>query len=200
MDVGARAAGLPAADDELRRVRLVPHRPIPADGPWRAAIRPRRGGDAGARAAARSTAPRPVVRRRHERRHLERPCGAASAAGATSSAAPSRSTSASTRSPASCRQRFSFRSRAWGEHAATPRCGFRSIRRRPTRAEAAGSPSRTPAANPGCRWNRRRRTPGESPPPSPPSSPHATGTTRPAWPTCARRRSGCSARASAPRC
>ena len=45
----------------------------PPDGPWRAAIRPRRGGDAGARAAARSTAPRPVVRRRHERRHLDVP-------------------------------------------------------------------------------------------------------------------------------
>ncbi len=55
------------------------------------------------------------------------------------------------------------------------------------------SPSRTPAANRGCRWNRRRRTPGESPPPSPPSIPHATGTTRRAWPTCARRRSGWSA-------
>ena len=109
-DVGARAAGLRAADHELRRVRLVPHRPIPPDGAWRAAIRPRRGGDAGARAAARSTAPRPVVRRRHERRHLERPCGGASAAGARSSAAPSRSTSAATRSPASCRQRSSFRS------------------------------------------------------------------------------------------
>ena len=50
------------------------------------------------------------------------------------------------------------------EHAATPRCGFRSIRRRPTRAGAAGRTSRTPAANPGCRWNRRRRTPGASPP------------------------------------
>ena len=29
-DVGARAAGLRAADHELRRVRLVPHRPISA--------------------------------------------------------------------------------------------------------------------------------------------------------------------------
>ncbi len=73
VDVGARAAGLRAADHELRRVRLVPHRPIPHDGPWRAAIRPRRGGDAGTRATARLTAPRAVVRRRHERRHLERP-------------------------------------------------------------------------------------------------------------------------------
>ena len=46
-DVGSRAAGLPAADHELRRVRLVPRRqPIPADGAWRAAIHPRRGGDA----------------------------------------------------------------------------------------------------------------------------------------------------------
>ena len=98
-----------------------------------------------------------------------------------------------TRSAASCRQRSSFRSRAWGYHAATPRCGFRSIRRRPTRTGAAGTTSRTPAANPGCRWNRRRRTPSESPPPSPPSIPHATRTTRRAWPTCARRRSGWSA-------
>ena len=72
-DVGPRAAGLPAADHELRRVRLAPRRPISSDGPWRAAIRSRRGGDAGARAAARSTAPRPVVRRRHERRHLDVP-------------------------------------------------------------------------------------------------------------------------------
>ena len=40
-------------------------------------------------------------------------------------------------SPGSCRQRFSFRSRAWGEHAATPRCGCRSIRPRQTRAGAA---------------------------------------------------------------
>jgi hypothetical protein len=29
-DVGSRAARLPAADDELRRVRLVPRRPIPS--------------------------------------------------------------------------------------------------------------------------------------------------------------------------
>ena len=51
-------------------------RPIPPDGAWRAAIRPRRGGDACPGAGARSTAPRPVVRRRHQRRHLERPLAA----------------------------------------------------------------------------------------------------------------------------
>src|SRR5438093_5855664 len=61
-DVGSRAARLPAADNELRRVRLVPRRPIPPDGAWRAAIRRRRGGDARPGAATRSTAPRPVVR------------------------------------------------------------------------------------------------------------------------------------------
>ena len=114
LDVGARAAGLPAADHELRRVRLVPHRPIPPDGPWRAAIRPRRGGDAGARAAARSTAPRPVVRRRHERRHLDVPV-----APSRRRARDHRQRHHARRAPvhdhaASCRQRFSFRSRAWG--------------------------------------------------------------------------------------
>ncbi len=75
----------------------------------------------------------------------------------------------------------------------TPRCGFHSVRRHPTRTGAAATTSRTPAANPGYRWNRRRRTPRESPQPSPPSIPHATGTTRRAWPTCASRRSGWSA-------
>ena len=71
-DVGSRAAGLPAADHELRRVRLVRRRPIPSDGAWRAAIHPRHGSDACAGAAARFTAPRPVVCRRQQRRHLER--------------------------------------------------------------------------------------------------------------------------------
>ena len=51
-----------------------------------------------------------------------------------------------------------------GVAAATPRCGFRSIRRRPTRTRAAASTLRTPAANPGCRWNRRRPTSSAPPP------------------------------------
>ena len=83
--------------------------------------------------------------------------------------------------------------------AATPRCGFRSFHHRATRTGAPNGTLRTPAANPACRWNRRRRTPGESPLPSPPSIPHATGTTRRAWPTCERGRSDCSTPASAPR-
>ena len=77
-----------------------------------------------------------------------------------------------------------------GQTAATPRCGFRSIRRRPTRTGAAASTLRTPAANPGSRWNRRRPTSGASPPSSPRRIPNGIGSTRRTWPTCASRRPG----------
>ena len=198
-DVGPRAAGLPAADHELRRVRLVPHRPIPSDGPWRAAIRSRRGGDAGARAAARSTAPRPVVRDDTSAvisSALWRRLGGGREIIGSAITLDGRQLHDQRRHaanvPASARESGDITRRRRGVDSA------RSVATRREPGQPATT-SRTPAANPGYRWNRRRRTPSESPPPSPPSIPHATRTTRRAWPTCARRRSRWSARASAPR-
>ena len=201
VDVGPRAAGLPAADHELRRVRLVPRRPIPPDGAWRAAIRPRRGGDAGPRAAARSTAPRPVVRRRHERRHLERPCGGASAAGARSSAAPSRSTSASYTISGVMPPTFQLPvaslgisrgdTEVWIPLDPSPPDANRGsgnvLRVRPPQTRGVAG---TGAGGRQARRRRRRRR----------RIPHAISSTRRAWPTCASRRSGWSAPPSAPRC
>ena len=74
-----------------------------------------------------------------------------------------------------------------GRDAATPRCGFRSCRRRATRTGAADRTSRTPAANPGSRWNRRRQTSGASPPSSPRRIRSGIGSTRRTRPTCANR-------------
>ena len=47
--------------------------------------------------------------------------------------------------------------------------------------------SRTPAANPGSRWNRRGPTSGASPPSSPRRIRNGIGSTRRTWPTCANR-------------
>ena len=164
-----------------------------SDGPWRAAIRSRRGGDAGPRAAARSTAPRPVVRRRHERRHLELLLAAP-----RRRARDHRQRHHARRAPLHDQRR----------HAANVPASAREpgdITRRRRGVDSARSVATR--REPGQRQQHRVRPPqtrgiagtgeggrqAESPPPSPPSIPHATGTTRRAWPTCASRRSGWSA-------
>ena len=133
-DVGARAAGLRAADHELRRVRLVQHRPIPADGPGEPQFVP---GAAVTPALARQLGP-PLLgqwfattRAPSSRALWRRLGGGRDIIGSAITLDERQHTITGVMPPT-----FQFPLASLGEHAATPRCGFRSIRR-PTRAGAA---------------------------------------------------------------